>query len=432
MGLGAWADDIQVHRIKSPAALEQGPAQPPSPQAQHTQPPLQLQPGWPSLQTLLNLPGWFTLAVNVNSEPMGGSNAAKQPTGAAAWMQQVVITTSVNTGATKPVQQWQELDHWTLRLQLSSFNGNPNLNLALGTAFPLQTLAHPVGLWMTEASLQRISASGDTKVRAGLLSLEPSFIENGVLDTYNHSALNNTLNLLIPGLPINPLVTPGAELHWRTSPSAWLRIGSYWLDSETALAAMFGVNPDQPNVRGTMQVVQWSLSDLGNTATLAKPIPIAGARAVSRQLPDPLLQLGAYTTTASSSLRPGLNNQGVYATLTLPLAVPVGLDNHWWVAISSGFNSEANPYPLFLAGGWLSQGVLRGRPLDVLALAFGRTSFSPQLTPGSSEGLVELNYSINLNSQLSVQPLVQWIVNPGGQNTGSGAWAAGMQVKWRI
>ena len=382
-----------------------------------------------TLQNLLHLPAWMAVNLDVTAEPMGGVNPTTNAAGAASWIQQVAVSAELSRGLARAPEQWQEFDHWSLALQLTSFNGNPNLNAELGTTFPLQTAAHAVGLWLTEASLQRSNRSGDLKFKGGLLPINPSFVENGSLDGYIHSALNNTLNLLIPGVPINPFVAPGAEVHWKNTVSSELRLGSYWLTPETALASMFGVNPVQPDVQGSLQIVQWNLTDLPGSAAMAQPITSANGP-IERQLPAPLLQIGAFTTTASSSLLPAATNIGAYGTLNLPLPVPIGLDNRVWMGVSNGFNANANPFPLFVAGGWQSQGVVPGRPLDVLSLGFGRTSFSPhpQLAAGSYEAVLELNYAINLSTQLTLQPVIQWIPNAGGGNTGANAYAGGIQL----
>jgi len=190
---------------------------------------------------------------------------------------------------------------------------------------------------------------------------------------------------------------------------------------------MLGVNPGHPDVQGSLQIVQWNLSHLPGRDSVAGPIS-SKQGAIARQLPEPLLQLGAFTTTASSTLYPAAANQGVYGTLTLPAPLPIGLDNRIWIGLHNGFNSNANPYPLFLSGGWLNQGLIPGRPFDVLALGFGRTSFSPQLTPGSHEAVLELNYAISINAQLTLQPVIQWIINPGGGSNGGSSYAGGVQL----
>ena len=46
-------------------------------------------------------------------------------------------------------------------------------------------------------------------MKAGVFSLNPGFVSTPVLDQYVHSALNDTLNSEIDGVPINPYVAPG-------------------------------------------------------------------------------------------------------------------------------------------------------------------------------------------------------------------------------
>ena len=70
----------------------------------------------------------------------------------------------------------------------------------------------------------------------------------------------------------------------------------------------------------------------------------------------------------------------------------------------------------FIAGGSRSQGIIAGRPLDVLALELGRTSFSPTINPWlSHEGTIELNDSFDASKIVQIQPVMQWINNPGGE-----------------
>ena len=63
--------------------------------------------------------------------------------------------------------------------------------------------------------------------------------------------------------------------------------------------------------------------------------------------------------------------------------------------MNAGFNWDPNPVPLFLGGGWLSQGLLPGQ---------------------GSETALELNYSWLVDSNLSLQPVLQLILNPDGSN----------------
>ena len=88
-----------------------------------------------------------------------------------------------------------------------------------------------------------------------------------------------------------------------------------------------------------------------------------------------------------------------------------------------------NPYPTFIAGGSRSQGIIPGRPLDVLVLELGRTSFSPTINPWlSHERTIELNDSFDASEIVQIQTVMQWINNPGGEVKVPGIWAGGVQI----
>ena len=146
---------------------------------------------------------------------------------------------------------------------------------------------------------------------------------------------------------------------------------------------------------------------------MQKPIR-AGDQQIARQLPPPLLQIASgYVDNRSTGNLDG----AAMATLTMAAPLPLGLDNRFWLGVNAGFEWDTNPILLFIGGGWLSQGLVPGRPLDVLALGIGSSRFSPSLSPGqSSETVLELNYSWLVNANLSLQPVLQLILNPDGSN----------------
>ncbi len=368
----------------------------------------------PDLNGLLQLPGWLDLQLQLQAQPL--ANPAGGDRQDASWMQQLSLDVVAGPGLAKPIEQWSEADHWSSHVQLMLFSGNPNYGSTIGAGFPLQSTAHPTGLWLTEASIERKAGAGQLGIKAGVFSLNPGFISAPVLDAYMHSALNDTLNLNVSGLPINPYTAPGIQLAWQPDPSGnwgeW-RYGAFLLDPQTNLAALFGVNPDQPRINGHTQLLQWSYGRLPGATALQQPIQ-HGEQRISRQLPPPLLQIATgYLDNRST----GNVDGAAAATLTLAAPLPLGLDNRVWLGLNAGFAWDSNPVPLFLAGGWLSQGIIPSRPLDVLALGVGSSRFSPTLSPGQgSETVVELNYNWLVNANLSLQQVLQLILNPDGRN----------------
>lgn len=368
----------------------------------------------PDLNGLLHLPDWLDLQLQLQAQPL--ANPVGGDRGGASWMQQLSLDVVAGPGLAKPIEQWGEADHWHGHGQLMLFSGNPTWNERIGAAFALQSTAHPTGLWLTEASIERKAGAGQLGIKAGVFSLNPGFVEAPVLNAYVHSALNDTLNLNVSGLPINPFSAPGIQLQWQPDPSGrwgeW-RYGAFLLDPEFNLAALFGVNPDLPPLNGYTQLLQWSYNRLPGAEALQQPIR-HGDQRIARQLPPPLLQIGGgYLDNRSNNQL----NTAIAATLTLEAPLPLGLDNRLWLGVNAGLEWDTNPVPLFLAGGWLSQGIIQGRPLDVLALGVGGSRFSPSLFPGQgSETVLELNYSWLVSANFSLQPVLQLILNPEGSS----------------
>ena len=169
------------------------------------------------IESLLGLPEWADLSVTITAQPMVGVVGGDQP-GASSWYQAVNLGLSLSSGFGKDHDSWSELDHWQLNVGLSSDAGNPNLNTDLGSAFTLQTLVNPVGTWLTEASVVRNRGLGWWEAELGLMSLEPvmagepGFVSAPVMSNYFSSVFNNTMNLLVVGMPIDPYVAPGIKL----------------------------------------------------------------------------------------------------------------------------------------------------------------------------------------------------------------------------
>jgi porin len=345
--------------------------------------------------------------VELQAQPLANPSGGLSQSG--SWMQQLTLDLELGAGVEKPVAAWRG------HLQLSLFSGQHDLSERIGAAFPLQSTAFASGLWLTEASVEHRPGAGAVGLKAGLFSINPDFVAAPVLDAYVHSALNDTLNLSVGGLPINPAIAPGLRLSWTPAPEdrwgSW-QLGGFWLDPIEELARLFGVNPDLPAARGGAVLLQWRTSRLPGRALAAAPL--AGPNGpVQRRLSPPLLQLGGGTVLKGEGSASG----ALAGTLTAFAPLPVGLDNRLWLGVNAGQERADNPVLLFLAGGWLSQGPLPGRPEDVLALAGGFSRFNPRVMAGGrGEGLLELNYSWRVNPWLNLKPVLQLILQPDGRS----------------
>jgi porin len=302
-------------------------------------------------------------------------------------------------------------------------SGQPNWFQRIGAAVPLQATASAIGLWLSEASVERRPGTGSLGLKVGLFSLDPDWVTAPVLNAYVHSALDNTLNLNVEGVPLNPAVAPGVQVNWTPGAKGqwgtW-QLGGFWLDPVNELAGLFGVNPGLPPSRGSAQLLQWRYGRLPGWQEAQTPLAHPNGP-VPRQLPPPLLQLGGLMVGGSG--QEGGRTGALTGTVTLAPPLPVGLDNRLWLGVNAGQERSDNAVPLFLAGGWLNQGLLPGRSRDVLAIAYGRSRLNPQLWSAENrqnspyEAVLEVNYSWQVNQRLSLQPVLQLILHPDGRNT---------------
>ena len=362
-------------------------------------------------------PAWWSHSLKLQAQPLANPSGGLQQS--AGWMQQLTLDLKLGRGLHKPPAAWEEGDHWLGHVELSLVNGRSNWWQRIGAAFPLQSTASSSGLWLSEASVERRPGSGGLGLKAGLFALDPDWVAAPVLHAYVHSALNDTLNLNVDGIPLNPAVAPGVQLNWTPAADGrwgtW-QLGGFWLDPVDELAALFGVNPGLPAVRGHAQLVQWRYGRLPGWERAGAPLAHAGG-AVPRQLPPPLLQLGGLRVHSGPR---GAGTAALTGTVTMAAPLPVGLDNRLWLGVNAGQDHRDNAVPLFLAGGWLNQGLLPGRPRDVLAIAYGRSRLNPRhhrMGQRREEAVLEINYSWTVTPRLSLQPVLQVILHPDGSAT---------------
>jgi porin len=368
-----------------------------------------------SLNGWIKPPEWLDLQLRLQAQPLANPRGGLEQS--ASWMQQLTLDLQLGPGLRKPLAEWREGDHWRGHLELGLFSGQPNWWQQIGAAFPLQATASPNGLWLTEASVERRPGTGGLALKAGLFALDPDWVTAPVLNAYVHSALDNSLNLNVTGLPINPAVAPGLQVSWTPGADgqwgSW-QLGGFWLDPVDELAGLFGVNPGLAEVRGSAQLLQWRYQRLPGWRQAHTLLAHPGGP-VPRLLPPPLLQLGGLAVLSDHA---GGSTAAFTGSLTAAVPLPLGLDNRLWLGVNAGQEHSSNKVPLFLAGGWLSQGPLPGRPRDVLAIGYGRSRLNPQLVSGRHphEAVLELNYSWQLNQHLSLQPVLQLILSPDGRN----------------
>lgn len=397
--------------------------------------PISLSDPWLRVQELLQLPDWMELKLSVTAEPLFNPLGGERSAG--SWIQQGTLDLNVSSGLNKASSSWRELDHWQLSVSVNHDAGDASYNSAIGALFPLQQVAYPAGFYLSEIAIQRQHGEGWLNVKAGILPINPDFVEVPVLGNYVHSAFNNTLNITVAGLPINPYTAFGGVVTAHASPELSLRYGLFDLSSTDTLSRWLGLSDG--GIGPNNGVAQFLQVDLMPNAMNARPLPACHTEwgvvrwnqrrgpcpepvSVENQLPNGLLSLGGFLTSE--------NGNGVYGSVTVPAGLPLGLSDRLWLGASYAPDTSQVIAPTFVGGGLVVQGPLPGRPLDLALLGLGRGGLSNQLSRSAYEGMLELGYRIQINQSLNLQPTLQWIFNPSGaEQSVPGILAAGMQIQ---
>ena len=407
---------------------------------------------------MLGLPDWMAMSLSLVSQPMGNITGSKQRTFSSIDMQ--AIDLSLSSGFNKDDAEKNEFDRWSFRSSLANYIGPPPyFSEEIGAAFPLQALVDTNGIeqgfWLQGLWLQRDSTNLSLKV-GNNLSLDP-LVGSPVYNAYVNSTINYTLNLSLPGYPMIPSTSLGASVRWRATDRLTFNYGAFQLSNQRAgsqagLWKGWRFNLDRDD--GVVQALRldWALGDAPTGPLLicmSQDNPDVVVRhhqgcqrpmRLENKLPDPVLQLGV----VSGSWRfPQLNNpkrwenraNTVFSSATLPVPFALGHGSRLWGSAAVGTEPAINQVPLFIEGGWITQGIFPHRPFDAVVLGASRSSFSPYSRSASGdrqsyEGMIELGYILQLSQKLALQPGVQLILNPDGTGDNETLVVPGMQVSF--
>ena len=407
---------------------------------------------------MLGLPDWMAMSLSLVSQPMGNITGSKQRTFSSIDMQ--AIDLSLSSGFKKDDAKKNEFDRWSGRASIASYLGPPPyFSTEIGSAFPLQSLVDSPGInegfWLQGLWLQRDSPELSLKF-GNNLSLDP-LVGTPAYNFYVNSTVNSTLNLSLPGYPIAPSTSMGATASWRATDRLTLNYGAFQLSNQRAgnqvgLWKGWRFNVSQSD--GLLQAfnLKWALNETPPGPLLICMSPddrgvvvqhetgCATPMRLQNKLPEPVLQIGAMT---GSWRFPQLNNNkrwenranSLFTSATLAVPFALGHGSRLWGSAAVGTEPAINQVPLFIEGGWITQGVIPHRPLDAVVLGASRSSFSPYSRSASGqrqryEGMIELGYILQLSQKLALQPGVQLILNPDGTGDNETLVVPGMQVSF--
>ena len=347
-------------------------------------------------------------------------------------------------GINKNKALWRELDHWSIATRLAIVRGDGNYYQQIGAAYPLQTMTSS-GQWLTEATITREPGEGNLLFKAGIFTLNPEFMDSNIFNNYVHSAINDTFNDEVLGVPIAPLAATGVMLGYGNAISSKygiLKLGAFGIMPTNQFGVSYSAKNPIPYLSGGLAIIQWE-KQFNSKKILSKSTSINSSDN-GEALPMPGIMIGGYWsksyTNGSGSSCQAINvpvgeNRTLYGSIILPLEsiIPSSVNSRIWLAGRIGLDTENNPAPSYAGIGLLKQGLIPGRPGDVTGIAAVTTGFSQNITPGTTqESVIEFNHRIRISSKINIKPFVQLIINPGGTGDLSPILAPGVEFSASI
>ena len=294
---------------------------------------------------------------------------------------------------------------------------------------------------LSELWLEQKLWSGKASFRVGQLAADSEFFFSDLSMMFLQSDWATITAANLPsGGPAYPLSTPGVRLKLDPVPDASL------------LVAVFNGDPAGPGQGDEQRRNKHGL----NFRTGDAPLVIAEAQLRAHHAKDDpalarTLKLGGWVhsgsfkdqrfaddgTLLADPAGSGLpkkrsGNSGIYAVVDQQILRPTGQDAQGGISVFSRISaspSDRNPISFFIDGGVRIAGLIRGRPHDAFgasviyskfssaARALDRDQIAFSAVPGvvrDFESNLELTYMAQVSPAWTVQPVVTYVLHPGG------------------
>jgi len=347
-------------------------------------------------------------------------------------------------GINKNKVLWTELDHWSIASRLAIVRGDGNYYQQIGAAYPLQTMTSS-GQFLSEASITRDPGEGKLLFKTGILTLNPDFMDSKIFNNYVHSAINDTFNDEVLGVPIAPLAATGVMLGYGNaidSTYGIFKLGAFAIMPSNQFGVSYSAQNPIPFLAGRLAIFQWEKQFSSKEIKISNTLSNGSDDGAT--LPMPGIMIGGYwsksytngnvKTYQTMNVPVGINRT-LYGSITFPLEsfISSSVNSRIWIAGRIGLDVENNPAPSYAGIGLLRQGLIPGRPEDVTGIAAVTTGFSQNISPGTTqESVIEFNHRIRISPKLNIKPFVQLIINPGGIGDLSPILAPGVEFSASI
>lgn len=227
----------------------------------------------------------------------------------------------------------------------------------------------------------------------------------------------------VPGFTAAPIGTWGGRVRAKPVDSFTATVGMYYSDSSRDLANTAGIDFGfSGSGAGYLAMAEFAyLLNQGEGANGMSGTYRVGGYYDSNRYP---------TFRDPQTLRRG--NWGVYLLGDQIIYREPGPESQRGLALFGAFVAaplqSINTIPFFASGGLVYRGLLPRRPKDITGLAAYVGAFSRDLPGQGVETVLELTYSMSLTPWLTVQPDIQYVINPAGRSSTPNALVIGAQI----
>lgn len=216
--------------------------------------------------------------------------------------------------------------------------------------------------------------------------------------------------------PVYPFATWGARMQIKPETSWYTQAGAYLVYEDLFDSDSHGVDFSIPNGSGVL-----AIGEIGYIVGKFRNVP---------GLPGNYKIGGYYDSERLESLKTEEDVRGTWGLYIMGAQMLYSEKSEYteglsiWTALSYAPENR-NPITFMAAGGISYQGLLPGRPVDMLAFNFAYGRYSSDLrqfernngqTVQHSETVLELNYRIQVAPWLYLVPDVQVVINPDGKH----------------
>lgn len=299
-----------------------------------------------------------------------------------------------------------------------------DLSADIGNTFTVAQYFEGSVVRLSTLYLEQSLFDGALDLKAGRISTGADFLSSPADLSMVNEALNPILALQtnVPGVTADPNTTWGGRVLVRTAGGLSLGAGAYYSDPSL----------DQTTADGT----EFGISDSAGCFVIGEAAYRLNSSKGDTGLPGRYRAGGYYDSNRYAFLRNSAREQtGNYGFFVIGEQMVYregGAGSARGLSLFGAFvyapQERINTLPYFASAGASYRGLVRGRDEDTAAFALYYGGFSRDLPGQTYELVLEWTYAIAVARWLTVQPGLQWVINPGGHPSVGNAVVIGAQL----